>query len=78
MCAALATDASVLVLKVSICLPCFQVAIQKRLGSSLLVVSEIMLCCYSTFFEYTTTTTPTPTPTTTSFYIFADGAVAHR
>ena len=32
MCAALVTDVSVLVLKVSICLPCFKIVIQKQLG----------------------------------------------
>ena len=55
--AALVTDASVLALKVSICLRCFQIVIQKRLGFSLLIVSEIILYCYSTFFEYSSTTT---------------------
>ena len=72
MCVGRVTDASILVLKLFICLPCFQIATQKRLGFSLLIVSEIMLYCYSTFFEDSGSTT------TTSFYIFSDGAVVNR
>ena len=50
LCVALVTDASALVLNVSICLPYFQIFIQKPLGFSLLIVSEIMLSYYSTCF----------------------------
>ena len=49
---------------------------QKRLGFSLLILSEIMLSYYSTFFEYSATATTTTT--TTYFYLFSDGVVVHQ
>ena len=65
MCVALVTDASESVLKVSICFPCLQIAIQKQLVFEVLIISEIMLPNYSAFFGHSTTNT------TIYFYIWS-------